>query len=111
MRAIKATSLHRKVTKPLKSWEKQEEDKSRGWRGEGRHGRPTATVYLRDLPPLPHTCTPLGAEESASNLTRSVRTTIPNYFGGGDSSAFTTLSKSSFFATSGSSRPAPRCSI
>jgi len=33
--AIKATSLHRKVTKPLKSSEKQQEDKTRGWRGEG----------------------------------------------------------------------------
>src|SRR5262245_56035428 len=34
MRAIKATSLQRKVTKPLKSWEKRQEDKSRGC-GEG----------------------------------------------------------------------------
>ena len=38
MRAIKATSLHRKVTKPLKSWEKQQEDKNRGWRGRGDKG-------------------------------------------------------------------------
>src|SRR5262245_48973052 len=33
LRAIKATSLHRKVTKPLKSWEKRQEDKSRGGGG------------------------------------------------------------------------------
>src|SRR5262245_37682002 len=38
MRAIKATSLQRKVTKPLKSWEKRQEDKSRGCGEGGRCG-------------------------------------------------------------------------
>src|SRR5262245_9845702 len=65
LRAIKATSLQRKVTKPLKSWEKQQVDKTEGGGGRGRcgsqkpvtggrHGRPTATVYRRDLTPLPN---------------------------------------------------------
>src|SRR5262245_14798140 len=72
LRAMKATSLHRKVTKPLKSWEKQQEEKSRGWRGGGRsgspkpcnwgrQGTPTATLDLRDLPPHAHKGTPVGA--------------------------------------------------
>src|SRR5262247_4709695 len=46
MRAIKATSLQRKVTKPLKSWEKQQEDKSRGWRGRGRQCSPEICLHL-----------------------------------------------------------------
>src|SRR5215510_4960767 len=60
MRAIKATSLHRKVTKSLKSWENDKRTKPGGWRGRDDTGA-QPRVYLRDLPPLAHTCTPLGA--------------------------------------------------
>src|SRR5262245_57465219 len=43
LRAIKATSLHRKVTKPHKSWEKRQEEKSRG---VGRGSKPTPKSHL-----------------------------------------------------------------
>src|SRR5262245_6817099 len=48
--AIKATTLQRKVTKPLKSWEKQQEDKSRGGGGEGLQHPETGTADLSSHP-------------------------------------------------------------